>query len=49
MGVIVDYFGFFCDEIILIIALIVVMVAWLRFGDKKKAEAEAAPDVAADT
>jgi hypothetical protein len=49
MGVIVDYFGFFCDELILIVALIVVMVAWLRFGDKKKAEAEAAADVAADT
>jgi Domain of unknown function (DUF4436) len=36
IGVIVDYFGFFCDEIILIIALIVVMAAWLRFGNESK-------------
>jgi hypothetical protein len=49
MGVIVDYFGFFADEMILIVALIVVMVAWLRFGDKKKAAEEAAIEVAADT
>jgi hypothetical protein len=42
MGVIVDYFGFFCDEVILIATLIVVMIAWLRFPEAKK-EAAAEP------
>jgi hypothetical protein len=44
MGVIVDYFGFFCDEVILIGALILVMIAWLRFREEEKKElaAEAA-------
>ncbi len=47
MGVIVDYFGFFCDEFILIGTLIVVMIAWLRFPEEKK-ETEAEPAAATE-
>lgn len=36
MGVLSDYFGFFWCELALIVTLIVVMVAWLRFPEEKE-------------
>jgi hypothetical protein len=36
MGVLSDYYGFFWNEFILIFALAVVMIAWVRFPEEEE-------------